>query len=165
MTRFTPTPERARDFRATLGRFSTGVTVVTCASARGPLGITVNSFASVSLDPPLVLWSAARSSARHDAFCAAERFAIHVLGAGQEDLASAFATRADAFDTVEWSESPEGLPLLATCAARFDCTRDAVHPGGDHSILVGRVEGATLGPITEPLVFHLGRFGGFAELE
>lgn len=149
---FIPTPDSARAFRDALGAFATGVTVVTTDGPEGPLGITANSFASLSLDPPLVLWSPARSSRRFAAFAGAERFAIHVLAAGQTALAQHF-TRT--------GELPaDGLgPVLA----RFDCARHAVHEGGDHAIVVGRVLRVWHAP-GAPLVFHAGRFGGFAPL-
>lgn len=147
---FIPTPDTARAFRDALGAFATGVTVVTTDGHEGPVGITANSFSSLSLDPPLVLWSPARSSRRFPIFAEAPRFAIHVLAAGQEEVARHFTRQPDL--------PPEGLgPVLA----RFDCARHAVHEGGDHAIGVGRVLRVWHAP-GAPLVFHAGRFGGFA---
>ncbi len=161
MEPFRPGPETARDFRDALGRFATGVTIVTCASEIGPVGITANSFASVSLDPPLVLWSPARASRRFDAFTRAEHFAIHVMAEGQRSLALAFVSDGQAWDGVTWEEADEGTPLITDCLARFDCTRHAVHDGGDHAIVVGRVLSVQPGR-GAPLLFASGRYGRFA---
>ena len=161
MTEFTPGPDTARAFRTALGRFATGVTVVTtCADGR-PVGITANSFASVSLDPALVLWSPAKASRRYPVFAGAERFAIHVLTDGQADLALRFVAEGNPFDELDWDEGTDGTPRIEGCLARFDCRREAVHDAGDHSIVVGRVEAAKLGE-GEPLVFAHGRYGRFA---
>jgi flavin reductase (DIM6/NTAB) family NADH-FMN oxidoreductase RutF len=156
----TPGPETARAFRAALGRFATGVTLVTCDSDIGPLGITANSFASLSLDPPLVLWSPARSSRRFQAFTEAPRFAIHILRADQLDLARAFTHHGQAWDGVAWTPSPDGVPLIDDTLARFDCRAHALHDGGDHAIVVGEVARALIGE-GAPLVFAGGGFGGF----
>nr|WP_249138913.1 flavin reductase family protein [Actibacterium sp. MT2.3-13A] len=147
--------------RQCLGRYATGVAVVTTQAPGGPLGITANSFASVSLDPPLVLWSPAKRSARFAAFRAAQDYAIHVLTAEQEPLARRFARAGHGFEGLDWRAGPGGVPLLEGVLARFLCRQEAVHDGGDHAIIVGRVleavqrEGA-------PLVFLGGRYGGFA---
>ena len=162
MTRdFIPAPEHARDFRDALGRFATGVTVVTCNTAQGPVGITANSFASVSLDPPLVLWSVARSSSRYGHFAEARHYAIHILADTERDLAARFTRGGAAFDGLDWAPSPEGIPQIAGTLARFDCVRDAAHDGGDHLIIVGRVLRASL-RAGDPLVFSQGHYGGFA---
>ena len=158
---FTPGPETQRAFRDALGRFATGITIVTCASPRGQLGITANSFASVSLDPPLVLWSPARASARFDAFVEAERFAIHVMGEEQIDAVMRFTRDGEHWDGLDVTEGPEGVPLLDQCLARFDCARHAVHDGGDHAIVVGRVLAACRGT-GQPLLFADGTYGRFA---
>lgn len=154
-----------RAFRLALGSFATGVTVVTARDPQGePVGITANSFASVSLDPPLVLWSPARRSSRFAAFAAAESFAVHVLSQRQQAVCDAFVRAQGGFDAVPWTEGPEELPLLDGCLARFLCRREAMLDGGDHVILLGRVwaaerrEGA-------PLVFQAGRYGGFLPAE
>ncbi|MDW4496428.1 flavin reductase family protein [Sulfitobacter sp. D35] len=160
---FVPGPDRAADLRRALGCFGTGVTVVTARTDRGPLGMTANSFSSVSLDPPLVMWSPARASRRHDAFAAAERFAIHVLGADQLDLARHFATHGHGFDAFDWIEGEDGMPRLEGCLARFDCTRYAVHPAGDHSLILGTVDSVALPARGGPgLLFDQGRYGRFS---
>ncbi|SFR19012.1 flavin reductase family protein [Poseidonocella sedimentorum] len=157
---FVPGPDTSRHFRDALGCFSTGVTIVTCRSPEGPLGITVNSFAAVSLDPPLVLWSPAKDSDRYDAFMAAEHYAIHVIGSDQEALAMSFARKGAAFEGLEVSENDAGVPVLPQSLARFDCQIAARHDGGDHSILVGRVLLAQHRG-GEPLLFVRGKFGRF----
>ncbi len=156
---FTPGPDTGRQLREALGRFATGVTVVTAATPQGAVGITANSFTSVSLDPALVLWCPARASRRFPAFADAAHFAIHVLGAEQRDLANSFAAGAGAFDPV--AHSPEGVPLLPGVLARFDCALHAAHDGGDHSIVVGRVLRTELRD-GAPLVFAGGAYGGFS---
>lgn len=151
-----------RAFRSALGRFATGVTVVTTRSERGPIGITANSFASVSLDPPLILWCPARASRRFGAFAGAGGFALHVLGAEQEALARRFAARGDDFAGLAWHSGAEGVPLLDGCLARFECTTEAVHDAGDHAIVVGRVRRA-LWREGAALIVHAGRMRGLAE--
>lgn len=163
-THFVPGPERKREFRDALGRFATGVTIVTTATQDGPMGITANSFASVSLDPPIVLWSIARSSKRFDAFAGCENFAVHVLGADQLDLGRRFARSGEAFEGLPVSTNAAGVPLLSNCLSRFECVRIAAHEGGDHMIMLGRVTNAMLTE-GEPLLFaggEYGRFDGFA---
>lgn len=160
MDHFTPDSGRPEDFRAALGRYATGVTVVTTVGERGPVGITANSFASVSLSPPLVLWCPARSSARFSAFTAAGHYAIHVLAADQLDLCRRFARAGGNFEGLDAGETPDGLPLLPGCLARFDCAAHAAHDGGDHAILVGRVIRAAMRD-GDPLLFWGGRYGDF----
>lgn len=150
-------------FRRALGSFATGVTVVTAPSPDGPAGITANSFASLSLDPPLVLWSPAKSSKRYPLFVAAPHFAIHVLAGDQLEVCRAFTRSVSAFDRVAWREGPHGVPLIEGVAARFDCALEATHDGGDHAIVVGRVLRATGGPAA-PLIFHGGEMGRFTAL-
>ena len=160
LTRFAPGPDMSREFRDALGRFATGVTVVTCQSSLGPLGITANSFASVSLEPPLVLWSPARSSRRFDAFAEATEFAIHVLGDDQMDLCDRFSTEGLDFDGLTWTTNEANVPLIEGVLARFECSRHAVHEGGDHAIVVGRVIQAAFSD-GNPMVFSNGRYGEF----
>jgi flavin reductase (DIM6/NTAB) family NADH-FMN oxidoreductase RutF len=158
---FVPGPERRREFRDALGRFATGVTVVTTAGPQGPVGITANSFASVSLDPPIVLWSIARDSSRFPAFAGCERFAVHVLGADQIELSRRFASStARGFEGLDFERGEDGVPLLAGCLSRFECARLAAHDGGDHLIVVARVTAAALRE-GEPLVFSRGGYGRF----
>ena len=161
MSHFSPGPDMGRELRGALSRFGTGVTIVTAASEAEPVGITANSFSSVSLDPPLVLWSASRASRRYPFFHEAERMAIHVLADSQMDLCRAFSASAHAFDQADWRESESGVPLLEGCLARFECERYAEYDGGDHAILVGRVLKASVRQGL-PLLFFGGQFGQFA---
>jgi flavin reductase (DIM6/NTAB) family NADH-FMN oxidoreductase RutF len=158
---FSPESDQ-RAFRHALGAFATGVTVITTGTTDGPLGITVNSFTSVSMEPPLVLWCPATWSRRYHAFAAARFFAIHVLGADQKDIADGFSRDGVAFSDLEWRADPEGVPLIEGVLARFTCETWAIHQAGDHAIIVGRVTevARAAGP---GLVFHggvWGRFGG-----
>lgn len=159
---FDPMLEDPRAFRTALGRFATGVTVITCETGTGPIGITANSFASVSLDPPLVLWSPAKSSQRYPFYVAAKHFAIHVVGAEQHNICNAFARKGDAFEGIEHTINSNGVPLIENCLSRFECTKVAEHDGGDHTIIVGRVTRCTTRP-GSPLTFFGGSYGGFAE--
>ena len=148
-----------RELRDALGRFATGVTVVTTMTPRGPLGITANSFASVSLHPPLILWSPARKSQRFPAFEAASHFAVHVLSAGQRRLAEAFAGPGDGFRDLAFAPGIGEAPLFDGCAARFECRHEAGYDGGDHLIVVGQVLRLTQADLA-PLIYHRGRYGG-----
>jgi len=157
---FTPSARTAREFRTALGRFATGVTVVTTCGPLGPVGITANSFSSLSLDPPLVLWSPARASRRFDAFVEAAHFAIHVLAHEQIALGQHFAQTGDDFALDGVEQGLGGVPLLPGCLARFECTTAAVHDGGDHAIVVGQVQRA-MWRDGEPLIFSGGSYGRF----
>jgi flavin reductase (DIM6/NTAB) family NADH-FMN oxidoreductase RutF len=157
---FVPDAEHARVFRDALGRFATGVTVVTVDTLEGPMGFTANSFSSVSLDPPLVLWSPARASSRYPFYAAARHFTIHVLGAEQDDLSRRFSRGGAGFDGLARVTTPEGVPVIPGTLARFDCEHHAAHDGGDHLIVIGRVLRAAFrdGP---PLLFSQGGYGRF----
>jgi flavin reductase (DIM6/NTAB) family NADH-FMN oxidoreductase RutF len=155
-----PNADNARLFRDALGRFATGVTVVTIVGPDGPMGFTANSFSSLSLDPALVLWSPAKSSSRFAQFATAEHYAIHVLSQVQVDWPARFARGGAGFDGLDWGVNGEGVPVLAGALSRFDCARHATHDGGDHVIVVGQVLRLALEE-GEPLVFANGRFGGF----
>ncbi|MCV2868323.1 flavin reductase family protein [Defluviimonas sp. WL0002] len=153
-------PEANRAFRDVLGHFATGVVIVTANGPRGPVGITANSFTSVSLEPPLVLWCAAKRSARFDSFVQAQHYAIHVLGADQLPLCRHFARSGGDFSAFGEDLTPEGLPALPGCLARLDCVAENRHDGGDHAILVGRVTRTTMRE-GDPLLFWRGRYGDF----
>ena len=157
---FAPDAGNARAFRDALGRFATGVTVVTIVHPDGPMGITANSFASVSLDPPLVLWSPAKSSSRFAYFADAPSFAIHILPAHQADLCARFTRGGLGFDGLDVTLNEAGVPLLPGALARLECAFHAAHDGGDHRIVVGRVYRVTVGE-GEPLLFSSGAFGRF----
>ena len=160
---FVPGPDRKREFRDALGRFATGVTVVTTMTSQGPVGITANSFASVSLDPPIVLWSIGRHSKRYAAFAECEKFAVHILAAEQIELSQRFARSSDGFHGLAHETSGSGVPLLSGCLSRFECSRIATHDGGDHGIVVARVTAAMLRE-GEPLLFAGGGYGRFDSL-
>jgi flavin reductase (DIM6/NTAB) family NADH-FMN oxidoreductase RutF len=149
-----------RAFRDALGRFATGVCVITTATDAGPVGFTANSFAAVSLDPPLVLWSPAKASSRYGIFAAAPFFAIHVLGAEQADIGTRFLRGGAGFDGLSHGAAPEGMPTIPGTLARFDCALHAAHDGGDHTIILGRVLRASY-RAGAPLVFRQGGYGGF----
>jgi flavin reductase (DIM6/NTAB) family NADH-FMN oxidoreductase RutF len=161
MAEIVPDAANARVFRDALGRFATGVTVVTIMGPDGPMGFTANSFASVSLDPALVLWSPAKASQRYPFFAAASHFAIHILGQDHTDLPSRFSRGGHGFAGLDWHPNAEGVPSLPGALARFDCTQHATHDGGDHLIIVGQVLRLALEE-GEPLVFAKGRYGRFA---
>lgn len=152
-------PDDPRALRDAFGRFATGVCLVTAQGPEGPVGFTANSFASVSLEPPLVLWSPARASRRFGVFSAAGHYAIHILGAEQADLITRFSRDGTGFGGLDPVVTDEGLPVLPALA-RFDCAAHAAHDGGDHAILVGRVLRATVRD-GAPLVFSQGRYGEF----
>ena len=151
-------------FRACLGQFATGVTVVTCRADDGhPCGITANSFSSVSLEPPLVLWNIAKSSNSLQAYLDAKHFAVNVLTEKQEALAVHFA-RADhtLFDEVRFSDSDSGVPLLPDCAAIFECSTYATYDAGDHFIVLGQVE-RMIWEQARPLLFFRGHYRRLAD--
>jgi flavin reductase (DIM6/NTAB) family NADH-FMN oxidoreductase RutF len=152
--------DEIRSLRDAFGRFATGVCLVTTMGPEGPVGFTANSFSSVSLDPPLVLWSPARSSRRFGVFVEAQHYAIHVLGLDQTDWIPRFARTGEGFAGLDAPLNAEGVPTLPTALARFDCAAHATHDGGDHAILVGRVLRASFRD-GEPLVFSQGRYGRF----
>jgi 3-hydroxy-9,10-secoandrosta-1,3,5(10)-triene-9,17-dione monooxygenase reductase component len=148
-----------RQFRSALGSFTTGVTIVTTRDGSGQdIGLTVNSFSSVSLEPPLVLWSLAKSAASHPAFLEAKYFAVHILAADQEQTSNRFSQRgADKFLGLQCERGHGGIPLLQGCAARFECASAFRHEGGDHEIFVGEV--ITFEHFNRPpLVFQGGKY-------
>jgi flavin reductase (DIM6/NTAB) family NADH-FMN oxidoreductase RutF len=156
-------PSMAEKLLQAFGHFATGVTIVTTRGADGrPVGMTVNSFSSLSLEPPLVLWSLARASVNFDVFQRASHFAVHVLGTDHLPLARQFATKdIDRFLGVETTVCSSGVPRLSEYHACFECETHARHDGGDHSIIVGRVVGIDERP-GDPLLFYRGRFAKIA---
>jgi len=152
------TEEEVLDLRQALGKFATGVTVVTCHGAKGPCGITANSFSSVSLEPPLVLWNIAKVSHSLRAYLDAEYFAINVLAAGQQELSSHFAqSDHTVFNGIDYDTSDRGVPLLSDSVARFECRTHQVHDCGDHYIIVGEVDSYRSNE-REPLLFYNGQY-------
>ena len=153
-----------RAFRDALGCFATGIAVVTaCAPDGSFVGLTVNSFNSVSLDPPLVLWSLDLGSPSLDAFRNATHYAVNILAAGQEEISQRFAMRAaDKFGDLDVCTGFGGVPLLHGCCAWFECANEAQYPGGDHLIFLGRVERFSADAARAPLLYHGGRYGRLA---
>ena len=153
-----------QEFRAALGMFATGVTIVTARDAAGlPVGITANSFNSVSLAPPLVLWSLARVAGSMPAFERGSHYAINILAADQHALALRFSAKAiDRFAGVPFKVGPSGAPVLDGAAAVFECFNRSRYEEGDHVIFVGEVERCAHRPGAQPLIFHGGRY--FTEL-
>ncbi|MDA7419039.1 flavin reductase family protein [Xenophilus arseniciresistens] len=150
----------APEFRAALGMFATGVTIVTARAADGSLvGLTANSFNSVSMNPPLVLWSLARRAGSMPHFSAGSHYAINILAADQKALAERFAARdVDRWRDVDYVEGAGGAPLLAGTVASFECFNRSRYDEGDHVIFVGEVERCSHRDGTAPLLFHGGRF-------
>jgi flavin reductase (DIM6/NTAB) family NADH-FMN oxidoreductase RutF len=147
--------------RTALGRYATGVTIVSCRDADGGyLGLTVNSFSAMSLQPPLVLWALRESSPMMQAFVAAPVFAVNVLAATQVGLSQRFASRLpDKFAVGEWSLGAHGAPVLAGCAALFECQTASHQVAGDHRLFIGRVLACTESALA-PLVFQGGQYRG-----
>jgi flavin reductase (DIM6/NTAB) family NADH-FMN oxidoreductase RutF len=148
------------EFRAALGAFATGVTIVTTRTADGvDVGLTASSFNSVSLTPPLVLWSLARSASAFAAFAACSHYAIHVLAADQLALAQLFATKGvDRFAGLNLRAGLGDVPILEGAAAVFECSNHSRHEGGDHVIFVGEVQRCTQQADAAPLIYHRGQF-------
>lgn len=155
----------ARAFRNALGLFPTGVAVITApADGHDPVAITVSSFSSVSLDPPLILFSLRRDLPSLPSLLAADSFGVSVLRQEQSELSSRFAgTRGEKWRGIEPVRGATGCPLIGSCLASFECTRFAVHEGGDHLIIVGRVVRFEIAEGGAPLVFFRGRYHGIAD--
>jgi flavin reductase (DIM6/NTAB) family NADH-FMN oxidoreductase RutF len=154
--------EAQREFRKTLGQFATGVTVMTTLTPGAErVGMTVNSFNSLSLDPPLILWSIAKTTPAFGYFRVQDPFAVNVLSGDQEALARQMAqSSADKFKGVALREGRKGVPLLEGCIAYLECDVWARYPGGDHDIVVGHVQRIfNIGK--SPLLFHGGAFRSF----
>lgn len=152
------TEEEIVDLRQALGKFATGVTVVTCYGAKGPCGITANSFSSVSLEPPLVLWNIAKVSNSLQAYLDADHFAINVLGDRQRSVSHHFAqsdhTR---FNGIVYETSEQGVPLIPESVACFECRTHQIHDCGDHYIIIGEVE-KFRSNTGQPLLFYNGDY-------
>ncbi len=152
-------PDQRRYFRDTLGQFATGVTIITTLSSTGePVGMTVNSFSSLSLDPPLILWSVAKTATGFANFQVGEAFAVNMISHDQQDLALKMAkSSGDKFQGVSYLRGLDGVPLLTDCVAHLECMTEARYPGGDHEIIIGRVRRIfNIG--RAPLLFHRGKF-------
>ncbi|MBB5210139.1 flavin reductase family protein [Microbulbifer hydrolyticus] len=152
-----------QQLRQVFGQFATGVTIITTSNESGePVGMTASSFNTVSLEPPLILWCIGKNTGCFDAFDRCEHFAIHVLSDEQEALSSLFARRGtDRFAGLDYIINNDGVPLLHEYCARLQCTVAARYDGGDHLIMVGRVQ-AMHTQDREPLLFHRGRYARIA---
>ena len=150
----------SRTLRDALGCFATGVTVVTCLDPDGtPVGLTANSFTSLSLEPPLLLVCVAKRAASAKALSKADHFAVNVLQTEQQPASITFSTRVeDRFGTTEWSEGEHGAPILLDSLSVFECRHHAIYEGGDHFILVGEVRKATFEPSLDPLLYFRGSY-------
>jgi flavin reductase (DIM6/NTAB) family NADH-FMN oxidoreductase RutF len=148
------------DFRAALGTFATGVTVITARDASGkPVGLTANSFNSVSLTPPLVLWSLSRQASTMPAFARGSHYAINILAADQREIAERFARKdIDRFDGIALRTGLSGAPVLDGVVAVFECFNRSQYEEGDHVIFVGEVEHCARREGAQPLIFHGGRY-------
>jgi 3-hydroxy-9,10-secoandrosta-1,3,5(10)-triene-9,17-dione monooxygenase reductase component len=151
--------------RAALGRFATGVTIVTCRAADGGLvGLTANSFNALSLQPPLILWSLRSASPTLEPFLAASHFAVNVLAETQVELSRRFASPVgDKFAEGPWAEGLGGAPVLAGCAAVFECEQLSCQTAGDHMLFIGQVHRLSEAPVT-PLVFQSGHYRMLGEI-
>lgn len=156
-----------RDLRNALGRFATGIAVVTAIDPDGqPIGLTVNSFSAVSLEPALVLWCLDNASHNLEAFRRASYHAINILAADQQDLSDRFATwPADRFAGLPWQPGAGGAPLFPGCCTRFEVANETMHAGGDHTIFIGRVERFSETPELAPLLFHASRYRQLADVQ
>ncbi len=151
------------EFRQLLGRFATGVTVVTTRdAAQRPYGMTASSLSSVSLEPPLVLLSVEKIAKIHAVLLAAPHFVVNILAADQETLSRRFARKEDdRFDGIGYTESPDGIPVLDGVLAHIECERWALHDAGDHTLLIGRVTGGRALD-GRPLCYFRGGYTGLA---
>ena len=147
-------------FRTALGMFATGVTIVTARTPAGELvGLTANSFNSVSLTPPLVLWSLSQAASAMDAFRQGSHYAINILAADQQALALLFAARGvDRFADLDFTDGRSGAPLIAGSVATFECFNRSRYEEGDHVIFVGEVEYCSHRAGASPLLYHGGKF-------
>jgi flavin reductase (DIM6/NTAB) family NADH-FMN oxidoreductase RutF len=166
VTEFTSSSDSADSirFREVLGSYPTGVTVVTCLNHAGrPMGMTIGSFTSVSLDPPLVGFLPVRQSSTFRAIRATGTFCVNILASDQESICRTFASwKEDQFATIQWQTAPSGAPTLDGALAWIDCTLHSVHEVGDHFFATGRVSHMSSVQEGLPLLFHLRQYGRFA---
>jgi 3-hydroxy-9,10-secoandrosta-1,3,5(10)-triene-9,17-dione monooxygenase reductase component len=148
-----------KQFRSVLGHFATGVTIITAMDGEEPVGMAANSFTSLSLDPPLVLFCVAHTSSTWPRIEQAGTFAINILGEGHEELSQLFAMKgADRFSKTPWRIGVSGAPVLEEAIAYLDCRFEAEYPGGDHKIIVGRVLDLDMREGARPLLFFKGGY-------
>ncbi len=154
---------KTRQLRDVFGHFATGVTIVTATDEQGaPFGMTANSFTSVSLEPPLVLWNVGRDAWCYERFLAATHFAIHMLDEAGEELSDHFARKnAEKFDAIDWRPGADGVPDILNCSARLHCKTTEQIAAGDHTILLAEVVSFEARSNAPPLMFHRGRYRRF----
>ena len=156
-------PLDTRKFRDVMGTFTTGVTIITTMDNKTPHGITANSFTSVSLSPPMVMFCLGKSSANFEAFMASDCFAVNILSSQQDALSTRFATfEGDRFDGLNWSAWDTGAPILENVIAAIDCRLEATHDAGDHVIILGLVVRAEVKNNAPRLLYFK---GGYERLE
>ncbi len=155
-------PFNSQELRKGFSSFATGVTVITCLDATNNAhGITISSFNTVSLEPPLILWSLKKHSPLMPNFEVGQKQLIHVLERSQESIAMHFATvKVDQFDTIAHKVAASGLTQIEGCAAYFECETICVHTGGDHNIIDAKVLNLQHDPEKQPLIFAHSKFGG-----
>lgn len=153
--------EKQMLFKQALGNYPTGVTIVTTTDENGtPVGLTVNSFASVSLDPLMVLWSIDHKVSSLDTFTKSGKFAIHILEANQQELCMNFASKnVDRFSTCEWALSQQELPVIKGAFAVLECKTHQTIVAGDHTILIGEVTNIQVDEEKDPMLYHRRQFG------
>lgn len=148
-----------REFRDALGRFATGVCVITTLDSLNPVGMTVNSFASVSLDPPLVLWNLQNNSDVYKTFATPKHFAINILAKEQQDLSNLYAKKGDhLLQRNHYRIGKYGSPIIRDALTTLECQLEVTHDGGDHLIIIGRVCDMHTRPTGEPLLFFSGDY-------
>jgi flavin reductase (DIM6/NTAB) family NADH-FMN oxidoreductase RutF len=156
-------PPDEPSFRTVLGHFATGVTIITAMDDGEPIGVSANSFTSVSIDPPLVLFCASKVSTTWPKIEAAGKFTVNILNEHQEDICRVFATKgADRFSRIGWRPSASGSPILHDALAYIDCTIKDQYDAGDHLIVVGLVQELGVLDDSGPLIFYRGGYGHFA---
>jgi flavin reductase (DIM6/NTAB) family NADH-FMN oxidoreductase RutF len=155
-----------RALRNALGRFATGIAVVTAIDPDGhPIGLTVNSFSAVSLEPPLVLWCLDNGSHNLEAFRRASHHAINILSVAQQDISNRFATwPTDRFVGLPWHPGVGGAPVFPACCSSFEVANETAHVVGDHTVFIGRIEKFSETPDLAPLLFHAGQYRKLADL-
>lgn len=162
-TAFEPNAQNTRLLRDAFGQFATGITIVTAMSETAAVAITANSFTSVSLEPPIILWSVNKSSHRFPHFQQAKHFAVHVLASDQNDLCWQVAKDVTALNGLDYRTNQFGVPLIDNCLARFECETYTQHPAGDHELMLGRVLRAEQNENRKALTFFQGKVGTIAQ--
>ena len=157
-------PINSKDFRSVMGTFATGVTIITTIDNGKPKGITANSFTSVSLEPPLVMFCLGKDSTNFEAFMSSNFFAVNILSANQEELSNKFALfEGDRFAGIKWSIWETGAPILSNVISAVDCRRATTHDAGDHIIMLGQVLRADILNAPQPLLYFQGSYSRVRE--